>query len=91
MRQQKFAIDQANLPLEARQAALELLVEKQARLIANIDQLKRVAQMLNKSDKVSQFFKKISEPRRWQLADGSFVFVDTPYTVRASTLRNIYY
>lgn len=47
--------------------------------------------MLNKSDRISVFFKRTSEPRRWQLSDGSYVFVDTPYTLRAATLRNIYY
>ena len=47
--------------------------------------------MLNKADKISQFFKKTSEPRKWQLSDGSYVYVDTPFTVRAATLRNVYY
>ncbi|CAL5988250.1 Conserved_hypothetical protein [Hexamita inflata] len=91
VRQQKFSIQQANLPPEARQAALELLVEKQSKLIANVDSLRRTAQILQKNDKIVSFFRKTAEPRQWQMSDGSFCSVHTPYTMRASVLRDIYY
>ncbi|KAH0575682.1 hypothetical protein SS50377_23322 [Spironucleus salmonicida] len=91
VRQQKFSIDQANLIPEARQSALELLVQKESRLIQNIEALKRQTNIILRQDKIVNFFKKISEPRRWQLWDGSFAAVHTPYTLRAQSLRNIYY
>lgn len=91
VRQQTFSIKEANLPLEAKQASFELLLEKETRLLQNIDLLKRQAHYLNRSDRVGQFFHHISKPRKWQISDGSFVDVMTPYSLRAASLRDLYY
>lgn len=91
VRQQTFSIKEANLPPEAKQASFELLLEKETRLLQNIDLLKRQAHYLNRSDRVGQFFHRISKPRKWQISDGSFVDVMTPYSLRAASLRDLYY
>lgn len=91
LRQQVFSIKEINLPPEAKQAAFSLLLEKETRLLQNIDLLKRQAFHMNREDRVGAFFRKIAAPRRWQLSDGSFVDVRTPYTLRAESLRDVYY
>ncbi|TNJ28693.1 hypothetical protein GMRT_13219 [Giardia muris] len=91
VRQQTFAIKEAALPPEAKQASFELLLEKETRLLQNIDLLKRQAHYLTRTDRVAQFFNRISRPRKWQISDGTFVDVMTPYTLRAASLRDLYY
>lgn len=91
VRQQTFSIKEARLSPEAKQASFELLLEKETRLLQNIDLLKRQAHYLNRSDRVGQFFHRISKPRKWQISDGSFVDVMTPYSLRAASLRDLYY
>lgn len=68
---------------------LLLLLEKETRLLQNIDLSKRQAHYLNCSDRVGQFFHRISKPRKWQISDGSFVDVMTPYSLRSLPLRAV--
>jgi len=91
VRQQTFSIREAQLPPEARDAAFELLLEKETRLLQNIDLLKKQAEVLNRDDRIGKFFNRLSRPRRWQLSDGQFAEVMTPYTLRAKALADLYY
>ncbi|KAK3736399.1 hypothetical protein QZH41_017899 [Actinostola sp. cb2023] len=73
-----------------RKAALIGLVEQEAYLIASIDRHKIAAGNENTNKRVKSFLDKAAAPKRWRAFDGKITEMDTPYTIRAQELRDIY-
>ncbi|XP_073252451.1 IQ motif and ubiquitin-like domain-containing protein [Porites lutea] len=73
-----------------RKAALVGLLEQEAHLIASIDRHKLVADEENKDKRIKSFLNKAAAPKQWKAFDGKITEMDTPYTIRAQELRDIY-
>ncbi|EDO49624.1 predicted protein, partial [Nematostella vectensis] len=73
-----------------RKAALIGLVEQEAYLISSIDRHKIAAGLENTDKGVRAFLDKAAAPKRWKAFDGKITEMDTPYTIRAQELRDIY-
>ncbi|XP_028397889.1 IQ and ubiquitin-like domain-containing protein [Dendronephthya gigantea] len=73
-----------------RKAALACLLEQEAYLIASIGRHKSKADVENKEKRDKQFLNKAASPKRWKAFDGKITEMDTPYTLRAQELRDIF-
>ncbi|CAB3986570.1 Hypothetical predicted protein [Paramuricea clavata] len=73
-----------------RKAALACLLEQEAYLIASIGRHKSKADVENKEKRDKQFLNKAASPKRWKAFDGKVTEMDTPYTLRAQELRDIF-
>lgn len=73
-----------------RKAALVGLLEQEAYLISSIDRHKLVADEENKDKRIKNFLNKTAAPKKWKAFDGKVTEMDTPYTIRAQELRDIY-
>ncbi|XP_020618722.1 IQ and ubiquitin-like domain-containing protein [Orbicella faveolata] len=73
-----------------RKAALVGLLEQEAYLIASIDRHKLSADEENRDKRVKNFLNKAAAPKQWKAFDGKITEMDTPYTIRAQELRDIY-
>ncbi|XP_068703334.1 IQ motif and ubiquitin-like domain-containing protein [Montipora foliosa] len=73
-----------------RKAALVGLLEQEAYLIASIDRHKLAADDENKDKRIKGFLNKAAAPKQWKAYDGKITEMDTPYTIRAQELRDIY-
>ncbi|XP_018560559.1 LOW QUALITY PROTEIN: IQ and ubiquitin-like domain-containing protein [Lates calcarifer] len=73
-----------------RKAALCLLLEQEAQLIATIGR-HRIAVHNNNYDKtIRKFLDKCGAPHQWRAADGRLIEMDTQHTIRARELRDLY-
>ncbi|XP_035415308.1 IQ and ubiquitin-like domain-containing protein isoform X4 [Cygnus atratus] len=73
-----------------RKAALCGLLEQEAQLIASIGRHKLNADEENQQKAVLHFLSKCAQPKRWKAYDGKTTEMDTPYTLRARELLEIY-
>lgn len=73
-----------------RKAALCALLEQEADLIASIGRHKLVAAENNKEKEAKRFLDATAAPKSWIAFDGGVTEMDTPYTLRAKQLRDIY-
>ncbi|NWH60570.1 IQUB protein, partial [Geococcyx californianus] len=73
-----------------RKAALCELLEQEAQLIASIGRRKFNADEKNRKKAILRFLDKCAEPKRWRAYDGKITEMDTPYTLRARELFEIY-
>lgn len=73
-----------------RKAALYLLLEQETQLIASIGRHKQEADTENKDKSVEHFLEKAAAPKKWKGPDGKYTEMDTPYTIRAQELKDIY-
>ncbi|XP_047921637.1 IQ motif and ubiquitin-like domain-containing protein isoform X4 [Anser cygnoides] len=73
-----------------RKAALCGLLEQEAHLIASIGRHKLNADEENQQKAVLHFLSKCAQPKRWKAYDGKTTEMDTPYTLRARELLEIY-
>lgn len=73
-----------------RKAALVGLLEQEAYLIASIDRHRLVADEENTDKRIKGFLNKAAAPKQWKAYDGKVTEMDTPYTIRAQELRDIY-
>ncbi|XP_040405704.1 IQ and ubiquitin-like domain-containing protein isoform X2 [Cygnus olor] len=73
-----------------RKAALCGLLEQEAQLIASIGRHKLSADEENQQKAVLHFLSKCAQPKRWKAYDGKTTEMDTPYTLRARELLEIY-
>ncbi|KAI8922997.1 hypothetical protein BC831DRAFT_404309 [Entophlyctis helioformis] len=69
----------------ARLAALADLLDQESALLQKIDRLKIAANDENRENAV------MASPKRWPCSDDSIVLVDTPNTIRARELRDLYH
>ncbi|KAL3853468.1 hypothetical protein ACJMK2_017004 [Sinanodonta woodiana] len=73
-----------------RKAALCMLLDQETQLISAIGRHKMEADAENKDKRIQQFLEKAAAPRRWHGFDGKITEMDTPYTIRAKELQDIY-
>ena len=88
----KEELDRINSTLSGaeRKAALCVLLEQETQLIASIGRHKLDAEGENRINKIQGFLDKAAAPKRWKGPDGNTTEMDTPYTLRAQQLRDIY-
>ena len=55
-----------------------------------IERLRKAADVANREDRVAEALDDMAATKRWENKDGSLVVVDTPFTVRARELRELY-
>ena len=70
--------------------ALKQLLAKETELLQTIDRLKINASKINKQEKIQQFLKSMSDPKKWKRSDNRYTEVHTPYTSTAKELMDIY-
>ncbi|PVD24356.1 hypothetical protein C0Q70_14837, partial [Pomacea canaliculata] len=73
-----------------RKAALCMLLDQETQLLAAIDRHKIETNIDNKEQYIQDFLNKAAAPKRWRGFDGKPTEMDTPYTMRAKELRDIY-
>ncbi|XP_033745272.1 IQ and ubiquitin-like domain-containing protein [Pecten maximus] len=73
-----------------RKAALCMLLDQETQLISAIGRHKLEADVENKDKRIQQFLKKAASPKKWKGFDGKVTEMDTPYTIRAKELQDIY-
>ena len=67
-----------------------VLLEQETQLIGSIGRHKLDAESENRLNKIQGFLDKAAAPKRWKGPDGNVTEMDTPYTLRAQQLRDIY-
>jgi len=88
--QEAKTIKEAHLPKEDEDAALRQLLFKETKLLQTIDRLKQVAAKENSEARIQKSLSSMSEPKKWELANGTTVHVHTPFTTRAKELMQLY-
>lgn len=73
-----------------RKAALCMLLDQETQLIASIGRHKLEADGENKDKRIQDFLDKAASPKKWRGFDGKTTEMDTPFTIRAKELRDIY-
>ncbi|RKO85525.1 hypothetical protein BDK51DRAFT_32330, partial [Blyttiomyces helicus] len=83
-------INRAGYSEPARLAALADLLDQEASLIQKIDRLKIAANEENLDKRIGRLLDTMASPKRWSVYKAGTVFVDTPNTIRARELRDLY-
>ena len=73
-----------------RKAALCQLLDQETQLISSVGRHKNEANDENKQKTVQKFLDNAASPKKWKGSDGKVTEMDTPYTIRAQELRDIY-
>eukprot|EP01137_Pigoraptor_chileana_P029792 Opistho-2@15459 len=84
------AIKAEKLTDDERKARMEELLQQECTLIASIDRLKCEAIQETKDLRIKKFLDAIAAPKQWLNTDGKITEVDTPSTIRARALRDIF-
>ncbi|NWJ10938.1 IQUB protein, partial [Crypturellus undulatus] len=79
-----------NLTGAERKAALCGLLDQEAQLIASIGRYKLDTDEENRQQAILRFLGKCAQPKSWKAFDGKITEMDTPYTLRARELLEIY-
>ncbi|XP_048358296.1 IQ and ubiquitin-like domain-containing protein [Sphaerodactylus townsendi] len=90
-RQEELARIDSTFTGAERKAALCVLLEKEAQLIASIGRHKLNAAEENEQKAILYFLEKCAEPKRWKAFDGKITEMDTQFTLRARELLEIYH
>eukprot|EP00912_Choanoflagellata_sp_UC4_P002082 UC4_evm5s1326 len=76
---------------QGRQQARSNLLEDQAGHIATIERLRKEANEINREKRIQRFLEKTSAPKRWVEPEyGHVNEMQTPYTLRAKELKDLY-
>ena len=89
--QETSRINQAQFTEPARLAALSDLLDQESALLQKIDRLKLAANEENREKGTVKLLEEMASPKRWKCSDDSIVLVDTPSTIRARELRDLYH
>ncbi|KAK3558406.1 hypothetical protein QTP86_018012 [Hemibagrus guttatus] len=73
-----------------RKDALCALLEQETQFIASIESHRIAARERNREKAVQEFLNKCAAPKRWQTSDGKMTQMDTPHTIRARELQDLY-
>ncbi|KAI6650870.1 hypothetical protein LOD99_5710 [Oopsacas minuta] len=73
-----------------RKAALCALLEQEAELIGSIHRHKSIADKDNETARVQKFLEKAASSKSWITPDGLTIEMETPYTQRATQLKELY-
>jgi hypothetical protein len=88
--QETQVINQGNHPEEERRRLLQELLAKETELLHTIDRMKIDAKRQNTEIQNLRDLDRLSQKKLWQLTNGEIVKVQTPNTLRAKELRNLY-
>lgn len=88
--QETQKINESEMSTAERKVALAQLLNKEVKLLQTIDRLKLSAGTENKDDKVRKKLETLASSKKWGMSDGSLKEVDTPFTVRARELMELY-
>ena len=75
---------------EEKKRALKELLHKETKILQQIDKLKIQANGKNKTEKINNFLRAMSDPKLWKRSDGRFTEVHTPFSTRAKELMDLY-
>jgi hypothetical protein len=75
---------------EEKRLALQQLLHKETKILQQIDRLKIQAGGKNKTEKITNFLRAMSDPKLWLRNDGRYTEVHTPYSTRAKELMDLY-
>ncbi|KAJ3282379.1 hypothetical protein HK104_010918 [Borealophlyctis nickersoniae] len=89
--QETEKINRAGYSEPARLAALADLLDQEAALIQKIDRLRIAANEENRDRGIVKLLDMMASPKRWPAAKGTIVHVDTPNTIRARELKDLYH
>lgn len=89
-RQEEMERINANLEGAERKAAMCMLFDQETDLLSAIERHKNDANIDNREKRIASFLEKAAAPKKWQGHDGKMTYMDTPYTIRAKELRDIY-
>lgn len=70
--------------------ALAQVLNKEVKLLQTIDRLKLSAEAENKGERIQSMLETLAAPKKWGMSDGSLKDVDTPFTLRARELLELY-
>ncbi|EQC25789.1 hypothetical protein SDRG_16385 [Saprolegnia diclina VS20] len=76
---------------EARAAAMAAILTKETKLLQTIDRLKMSANETNRKARIESMLTVLSRPKQWQMSDGQIKPVETPFTIRAKELSDLYH
>lgn len=79
-----------NMNAEEKKLALLQLLNKETKILQQIDRLKIVAAGKNKTEKIQNFLKAMSDPKLWKRTDERYTEVHTPFSTRAKELMDLY-
>lgn len=79
-----------NMNHEEKKLALQQLLNKETKILQQIDRLKITASEKNKTEKISNFLKAMSDPKLWKRSDGRYTEVHTPFSTRAKELMDLF-
>lgn len=80
----------AELTADEKALALQQLLHKETKILQQIDRLKIQANGKNKTEKIANFLRAMSDPKLWRRTDGRFTEVHTPFSTRAKELMDLY-
>ncbi|XP_072529817.1 IQ motif and ubiquitin-like domain-containing protein [Salminus brasiliensis] len=89
-RQDELERINATLSGAERKAALCALLEEETQFIASIGCHRTAARERNQEEAVQAFLNKCAAPKTWQAFDGMMTQMDTPQSIRAKELRDLY-
>ncbi|KAJ1570122.1 hypothetical protein HK096_008493 [Nowakowskiella sp. JEL0078] len=91
--QQSDIINNTGYSEAARLAALANLLDQESELIQKIGRLKIAANEENREKAIIRLLDQMSSPKKWSVSKpiGSFTSVDTPNTIRARELKDLYH
>ena len=82
--------ESSELNEEEKKLALQQLLNKETKILQQIDRLKITAGTINKQEKIGEFLSAMSDPKLWKRNDGRYTEVHTPFTTRAKELMDLY-
>jgi len=88
--QETQKINESEMSTAERKVALAQLLNKEVKLLQTIDRLKLSATAENKDDQIRKKLEVLAASKKWGMSDGSLKEVDTPFTVRARELMELY-
>ena len=83
-------IKESGLSAQEIAAALEELLTKEVKLLQTIDRLKLTAAKENKWARTQSSLEKMASPKEWSSREGDLIEVETPFTIRAKELVDLY-
>ncbi|KAI4873594.1 hypothetical protein NFI96_008799, partial [Prochilodus magdalenae] len=89
-RQEEVERINASLSGAERKAALCALLEQETQLISSIGRHRIAAEERNREKAVQAFLNKCAAPKTWRAFDGMTTQMDTPQSIRAKELRDLY-
>lgn len=84
-------INQTETDTKKKQEALKELLRKETTLLQTIDRLKQTASKVNATEKINKKLEYLAKPKTIENFDGQKTYVETPFTVRAKELMELYH